>query len=96
MVKNPSANARDTGSMLGLGRFHVLQSKKSHVPPLLSPRSRAHELRVLKAAHLKPMLCNKKSHCNRQHPHHDERVAPLTATRESWHAATRTQHGKNK
>ena len=26
VVKNPSADAGDTGSILGLGRFHMLQS----------------------------------------------------------------------
>ena len=35
MDENPPANAGDTGSIPGLGRFHMLQSNKACVPQLL-------------------------------------------------------------
>ena len=46
--ENPHANARDTGSIPALGRFHVLQNNKAHEPQLLSPWARACELQLLK------------------------------------------------
>ena len=33
--KNPPANAGDTGSIPGPGRFHMLQGNYAHVPQLL-------------------------------------------------------------
>ena len=50
VVKNPPANAGDTGSIPGPGRSHMPWSNKSHVPQLLKP------------THLKPVLRNKRSH----------------------------------
>ena len=38
MDRNPPANAGDTGSVLGLERFHVLWSNYFHVPRLLKPK----------------------------------------------------------
>ena len=35
--ENPHVNARDTGSIPALGRFHVPQNNKAHEPQLLSP-----------------------------------------------------------
>ena len=35
VVKNPSANAGDTGLILGLGRFRILQSNQALSPQLL-------------------------------------------------------------
>ena len=43
VVKNPPANAGDTGSIPGLGRFHMQQSNRAHSPQLRSPHSRAWE-----------------------------------------------------
>ena len=43
MVKNPPANVRDTGSVLSLGRSHMLQSSQAHEPQLLSLCSTARE-----------------------------------------------------
>ena len=34
--ENPPANVWDTGSIPGLGRFHMPQTTKAHVPQLLS------------------------------------------------------------
>ena len=47
VVKNPPANARDTGSSPGPGRSHMPQSNKARAPQLLSLRSRAHEPQLL-------------------------------------------------
>ena len=38
VVKNPPANAGDTGSSPGLGRSHMLRSNWAHEPQLLSLR----------------------------------------------------------
>ena len=43
VVKNPPANARDTGSSPGPGRSHMPWSNKARVPQLLNLRSRACE-----------------------------------------------------
>ena len=46
--KNPPANSRDTGSVSGLGGFHIMQGNHAHVPPpLLSPSSRTQESQLL-------------------------------------------------
>ena len=39
VVKNPPANAGDTGLSPGPGRSHVLRSNKVRAPQLLSPRA---------------------------------------------------------
>ena len=39
VVKNPPANAGDTGLSPGLGRSHMPQSNKARAPQLLSLRS---------------------------------------------------------
>ena len=80
MVRSLLANADDTGSIPGPGRFHVAWSNCPHVPQLLelvSPEA---------------MLCNKRSHCNKKHADHSYRVTLLTAARESPHATMKTQH----
>ena len=41
MGKNPPASAGDTGSIPGLGQFHLSWNNKAHAPQLLSPRCRA-------------------------------------------------------
>ena len=43
VVKNPPANAGDTGSSPGLGRSHMPWSNKARAPQLLSLHSRARE-----------------------------------------------------
>ena len=45
--KSLSANAGDTGSIPGPGRFHMLWSNYAHVPQLLSPRAGATEAHAL-------------------------------------------------
>ena len=50
----------------------------------------AHVPQLLKPARLEPVLRNKTSHCNKPMPAHRNKP-PLTTTRESPHAATKTQ-----
>ena len=47
MVKNPPANAGDTGSSPGLGRSHMPRNNEARKPQLLSLRSRTHEPQLL-------------------------------------------------
>ena len=44
MVKNLPANAGDTGSVLGPGRFHRPRGHQAHEPQLLSPHPRGRAL----------------------------------------------------
>ena len=62
MVKNPPANAGDSGSSPGLGGSHMPQSSWARAPQLLSLRSVAREPQLLKPALLEPVLCSKRSH----------------------------------
>ena len=52
MVKNPPANAGDTGSSPGPGRSHMLRSNIARAPQLLSLSSRPCEPQLLKPASL--------------------------------------------
>ena len=63
-VKKPLCNAKDTGSIPGLGRSHMPWGSWAHVPQLMSPPSRAHEPQLLQPARLEPRLRNERSHCN--------------------------------
>ena len=47
VVKNPPANAGDSGWIPGLGRSHMSWSYKARAPQLLSLRSRAGEPQLL-------------------------------------------------
>ena len=51
VVKNPPANAGDTGSSPGPGRSHMLRSNETRAPQLLSLRSRVREPQLLKSTH---------------------------------------------
>ena len=51
VVKNPPANAGDTGLIPSLGRPHVPQSNEAHSPQLLKLCSRAGELQLRKPEH---------------------------------------------
>ena len=89
VVKNPPANAGDTGSIPGTGRSHMPRSS-------LGPASHnywAHVLQLLKPTCLEPTLHNKRSHLNK-HAHRKEEWPPLPATRESPRAATKTQRSQ--
>ena len=54
----------------------------------------AHKPQLLKLVRLEPVLHNKRSHCNEKPVHHNEEQPPLTTTRESPHAATKTQRSQ--
>ena len=45
--RNPSTNAGDVGSILGLGRFHMPQATKARAPQPLSLGSRAHQPQLM-------------------------------------------------
>ena len=65
---------------------------------LLSPHSRACASQLLKPECLELVLCNKRSHYNEKPVYH-QRIVPARQTRESHHAAMKTQHsqkGENK
>ena len=49
VVKNPPANAGDTGSSPGLGRSHMPRSNWAREPQLLSPRATTTEARTPRA-----------------------------------------------
>ena len=51
-------------------------------------------LQLLKPAHLEPVLCNKRSHCNEKPVHCNKEKLPLATTRESPRTATKTQHSQ--
>ena len=79
VVKNPPANAGDTGSIPGLGRSHMLRSDEVHVPQLLSLHSRACEPQLqspcaatTEACAPRAMLRNKRSHHNEKPAHNEE------------------------
>ena len=83
VVKNLPANEGNTGSIPGLGRFHML-----HVDQLSPSTS------VTKPACLEPMLCHKSSHRNEEPIHRKKEELLLTSTRESPLAAMKTQHNQ--
>ena len=69
VVKNPPANAGDTGSRPGLGRSHMSWSNQARVPQLLGLHSTAHAPQLLKPVRLKPMLHDKRSHHSEKPAH---------------------------
>ena len=60
VVKNPPANAGDTGSSPGPGRSHMPGSNEACEPQLLKP------------ACLEPVLHSKRSYHNEKPAHHNE------------------------
>ena len=82
VVKNPPANAGDTGSSRGLGRSHMPWSDWACEPQLLS-------LCVWS-------LCSaiREAVIVKRPAHHDEEWPPLAATRESPCTEMKTQHSQ--
>ena len=79
VVENLPANAGDTGSSPGLGRFHMPRSNWACEPQLLS-------LRVWS-------LCSATRGRDSERPaHRDEEWPPLATTGESHSTKTKTQH----
>ena len=87
VVKNPPANAGDTGSSPSPRGSHMPWSNWPHAPQLLSLRSRAckpqllglrAQLQLLKPTCLEPVLCNERDyhdgrgHRNEKHAHRNK------------------------
>ena len=81
VVKNPPANAGDTGSTPGLGRSHI-------------PRANKPVRHSYWACALEPVLCNKRSHCNEKPSHCNREQPPLTKSRGNKRTAEKTQHSQ--
>ena len=101
-IKNPPANAGDTGSIPGLGRSHMPQGSYACIAQLLSPRSST-RVTTTETMHrnytnpraLEPVLCNKTSHPNVKSMHRNSTEQPLlSSTREGPPAATKTQNSR--
>ena len=63
VVKNPPANAGDTGPIPGLGRSHMPRGNRAHVPQLLSPE-------LLKPVHTRAQALRQKQSPPRAAPAH--------------------------
>ena len=66
MVKNPPANAGDTGSSPGPGRSHMPQSNEARVPQLLSLLSGAHKLQLLSPRTITTEACSPRARAPQQ------------------------------
>ena len=82
MDKNLAVSAGDMDLDPSLERSHMLSSNETCAPQLLSLCSRAHKGQLLKPVLLEPTLSNKSSHCSVKPVQHNQRGAPLAATRE--------------
>ena len=76
--ENLPASAGDTGSIPGLGRFHMQQSNKVHTPQLLRPRAATTKARAPRARALQ-----QKKPGQREAQVSQWRVAPTPTTRKS-------------
>ena len=91
VVKCPPCNSRDTGSVPGLGGFHMPCNSWTCAPHLHSLHSGAHELPPLEPACIESVLCNRRSHHNEKPSPRKEELPPRAATRGSPSAATKTR-----
>ena len=82
VVKNPPANAGDTGSSPGPGRSHMPWSNKAHAPQLLSLCSRAHEPQLLRPRATTTEACVPRARAPQQREATAMR-SPCTATKSS-------------
>ena len=96
VVKNPPANAGDTGSSPGPGRSHMPQSNRAHASQLLSLRSRAREPQLLSPHTLEPVLRNREATAVRS-PRTTTKSSPCSPQLEKAHAQQqRPNTAKNK
>ena len=82
MVKNPPANAGDTGSVPNLGRFHMprqLNPCSMIAEPVLSSSGAT----TAEAGHQEPLLCSKRSHGDEKQSPTTREQPPLSAARGS-------------
>ena len=82
VVKNPPANAGDTGSSPGPGRSHMPRSNWAHAPQLLSLRSRAHEPQLLS-----PRATTTEAHAPRARAPQQEKPPQWEACALQWRVA---------
>ena len=82
MVKNPPANAEDTGSIPGPGRSHMPRSNWTREPQLLSLRSRACEPQLLS-----PRATTTEAHAPRARAPQQEKPPQWDARAPQWRAA---------
>ena len=87
VVKNLSANAGDTGLIPGPGRSHKLRSN------FWACTLETESYNYWSLCALGPM-CHKRNHHNEKPMDHNEQRPPLASTRESPHAAMKTQHSQ--
>ena len=96
VAKNLPSKAGDTSLICGLGRSHKQQSSQAHAPQLMSLRSRAQELHLLKPVCPEPMFTNKRSHYSEKPAHLNERAASAPTTREKPAQQGRPNTAKNR
>ena len=89
VVKNLPANARETGSIPGLGRSHMWRSKRAHVPQLLWLCSGACEAPLLSPRIAATEACEPQNPCSATREATTVR-SPCTASRE-WPLLTHSQ-----
>ena len=94
MAQNLPFNAGDMGSVPDLGRSPMLWNSEAHVSQLLSLCSRAQETQLLKPAHPRAMLCNKRSHCNKKPVDPYKRIAHAHCNWRKAHTALKTQYSQ--
>ena len=87
VVKNPPASAGDMGSIPDLGRFYKPRSSWACAPQLLSPRSRAHTLKLLKPTRLEPVLRHRRSYHSEKLTHSNWRAVNSSQLEKSPHSS---------
>ena len=76
VVNNPPTKAGDMGSSPGPGSSHMLQSKETRTPQLLSLRSRAHEPQLLSPCATTTEACAPRARAQQEKPPQWEARAP--------------------
>ena len=90
MIENLPANAGNTGSIPGPGRFYPWSWKVLPAAEQLSPCPQ-----LLSPGAPEPVLHDKESHYSEKPVHRDEVTPSLTTARESPRAPTKAQHSQN-
>ena len=100
MVKNPPANARDTGSIPGRERFHMPQSNSARGTQIRTRCSRAQKPQLLSPHAATPKACTPQSLCSARReatvmrsPRTTEKGSPPCHQREA-RTATKTQQSQ--
>ena len=100
-VKNPPADAGDTGSIAGLGRPHLPWDNSAHAPQPLSLCSGAQEVQLLSPqaataeAQAPWILCPRQEKPPQGEAHEPQaESSPHSPQPEKAHTATETQHSR--